>query len=148
MSGQVATRSLIRMRKSASIQEAARLMCDMSMGALGVDDDEHGFVGLITERDLMWAVAQGKDPLETRVKEIVNDFPIVVDAPISSEEAARRMISGHVRHLIIRDNDDLRILSMRDLLTRFVNSPTAEGSTQAASGKELHRMFGAAFVRK
>src|SRR5680860_1029417 len=72
----VPTRSLIRIRGSASIQEAAQLMCDMSMGALGVDDVEHEFLGLVTERDLMWAAALGKDPIETPVKEIVNDFPI------------------------------------------------------------------------
>lgn len=85
------------------LKGAAQLMCDMSMGALGVNNPDHNFIGLITERDLMWAVAQGKDPFETRVKDVVNDFPIVVDAPISADDAARRMMSGHVRHLIVGD---------------------------------------------
>ncbi len=57
-------RSLIRIRRSATLEDAARLMCDMSMGALGVDDADHRFVGLVTERDLLWGhgARQGLGP--------------------------------------------------------------------------------------
>src|SRR5665809_136325 len=83
----------------ATLEEAARLMCDMSMGALGVDDADHHFVGLVTERDLLWAMAQGKDSGQTTVGDVVNDFPLVVHGPISSAKAAERLMSAHVRHL-------------------------------------------------
>ncbi|HZJ51737.1 MAG TPA: CBS domain-containing protein [Actinomycetota bacterium] len=142
----VPTRSLIRIRGSASIQEAAQLMCDMSMGALGVDDVEHEFLGLVTERDLMWAAALGKDPIETPVKEIVNDFPIVVDGPITGEVAARRMRSGHIRHLIVRETEDLRIVSMRDLLPDCLDGLDSTTPGHMASASEMGKMFGVALA--
>ena len=85
--GVITTRSLIRIRASTTLEDAARLMCDISMGAIGIDDEDQHFVGLVTERDLLWAMAQGKDPGGTTLSEVVNDFPIVVDGPITSEEA-------------------------------------------------------------
>lgn len=142
------THSLIHIRDSAPIQEAAQLMCDLSIGALGVNDTDQEFVGLITERDLMWAQAQGRDPAETAVKEILNDFPIVVDAPVSTEDAAKRMMSGHVRHLLVNDNDELRIVSMWDLLVAEVEASGSESSKHVASAAEMRRMFGSTFINR
>ena len=135
------THSLIRIRKSATLQDAAHLMCDMSMGALGVDDDGHQFQGLITERDLIWAVAQGKDPCLVHVEEIMNHDPVIVEGPITLTRAAQRMRAAHVRHLIVRSpGGPLRIVSIRDLLETFEGP--ADEPVHAASAAELHRMFG------
>ena len=138
--GTVQTRDLLRIRGSASIKDAAQLMCDMSYGALGVDDDQHGFRGLITERDLLWAVARGLSPEETLLTEIVNDFPIVVDGPIGPEEALSKMASSHVRHLLVKEGDALRILSMRDLMVAHLDH--VEAGHTFASAAELRRMVG------
>ena len=139
------TRSLIRIRESAALEDAARLMCDMSIGALGVDDADHRFIGLVTERDLLWAMAQGKDSALTTVGDIVNDFPIVVDGPISSEKAAERMMSAHVRHLLVREGDRLGIVSLRDVVRRSLVDSSSTCS-HTASSAELRRMFGKAFL--
>ena len=149
MSAHVApTHSMIRIRGTASIQAAASLMCDLSRGALGVDGPDHEFIGLITERDLLWALAQGKDPIETAVKEVVNDFPIIIDGPISPIQAAKRMRAGHVRHLIIRYHEDLHVLSMRDLLSEFLDELGSAGVEHPASLSELRQMFGAGFMSR
>ncbi len=136
----VQTRDLLRIRGSSSIKDAAQLMCDMSYGALGVDDEQYGFRGLVTERDLLWAVARGLPPEDTTLAEIVNDFPIVVDGPIGPEEALGKMASSHVRHLLIREGDDLRVLSMRDLMVAHLEH--AERGHTFASAAELRKMLG------
>ena len=138
-------RSLIRIRESAALKDAARLMCDMSMGALGVDDADHRFIGLVTERDLLWAMAQGMESGQTTVGDIVSDFPIVVDGPISHEEAAERMMSAHVRHLLVREGDRLGIVSLRDVVRRSLIDSSFTCSHRASSA-ELRRMFGKAFL--
>lgn len=140
------THPLIRIRDSASIQDAAKLMCDMSMGTLGVDNHEHEFIGLITERDLMWAMAQAKDPVETAVKDVVNDYPIVVHGPVSNIEAARRMRTAHLRHLIVRSRGELRIVSMRDLMNGFIGDHETVARPHTTSASELRRMFGDSFA--
>ena len=113
---------LIRIRGSASLREAAQLISDLSIGALGVDGPGHEFIGLFTERDLAWSIAQGRDPEETHVEQVVNDLPIVVEGPISIEAAARKMSDAHVRHLLVKEDDDLRIVSMRNLIRDYVDS--------------------------
>ncbi len=120
MTTRVQTHPLISMRSEATVQDAARLMADFSIGALGVLDADKRFIGIITERDLSWFVAQAKDSQETTVGEIANDFPVVVDGPIDDATAIERMRSARVRHLIVRERDDFRIVSMRDYLSTLV----------------------------
>ena len=118
MTATVQTHPLISIRSEATVQEAARLMADCSIGALGVFGDTKQFRGIITERDLSWFVAQARDASATRVAEIVNDFPVVVDGPIEDDEALARMQSARIRHLLVREGDDFRIVSMRDYVLR------------------------------
>lgn len=110
------THPLISMRDSETVSEAARLMADFGMSAIGVLDDRQRFSGILTERDITWLVAQGKVASEILLKEVVNDFPVIVDAPVSEAEALEQMAKANIRHLIIRDGQDHRIISMRDLV--------------------------------
>src|SRR5687767_13758257 len=111
MSTTVDTRPLISMHSSASVQEAAQLMNDCSIACVGVLDGDKNFAGIITERDITAFVSLGKDPTASLVVEIVNDFSVVVDGPVSDESALERMRSAHIRHLIVKDDGDFRVLS-------------------------------------
>lgn len=119
------THPLISMRDSETVSEAARLMADCGISAIGVLDDRRRFTGILTERDITWLVAQGKVASEILLKEVVNDFPVIVDAPISEAEALEGMAKAHIRHLIVRDGEDYRIISMRDLVLphRLIDEP-------------------------
>ena len=119
----VQTHRLISIRAEATVQDAARLMADCSIGALGVLNTEKKFEGIITERDLAWFVAQAKDPEGTRVSEIVNDFPVVVEGPIDDADAIEQMKTSRIRHLIVQEGNDYRILSMRDFFSIDLAQP-------------------------
>lgn len=110
----IKTNPLISIRSDATVKEAASLMSDCSIGAIGVLDEHRRFAGIVTERDLTWFVAQGRDAHETRITEIVNDFPIVVEGPLEDRDALERMRRGRVRHLLVKTGDDVRIVSLRD----------------------------------
>lgn len=112
MTTKLETHPLISTRASETVSEAARLMSDYDIGAIGVLGDIKRFVGIFTERDLTWLVAQGKVASEILLEEVVNDFPVVVDAPISEQDARERMARAHIRHLIVRDRDDYRMSPM------------------------------------
>lgn len=116
MTGDLETHPLVSMKSSETVSEAARLMSDCGMSAIGVLDDDRRFAGILTERDITWLVAQGKVASETLLSDVANDFPVVVEAPISEQEARERMARAHIRHLIVKDRDDYRIVSMRDLV--------------------------------
>jgi signal-transduction protein with cAMP-binding, CBS, and nucleotidyltransferase domain len=131
MANKVLTHLLISIRADATVQDAANLMVDCSIGALGVFNAEKEFAGIITERDLSWFVAQAKDPEGTRVSAIVNDFPVVVEGPIDDADAIDQMKTSRVRHLIVREGKDYRILSMRDFFSiDLAQAPVPVGSRE------------------
>lgn len=113
----VETHPLISIRSTAKVADAAKLMADCGMGAVGVLDKKRQFLGIFTERDLANFVGRGCDPGAVKLTEVVNDFPVVVDGPLSSDEAAERMKRSRIRHLLVREGDDYRIVSMRDLFS-------------------------------
>lgn len=118
----VDTHPLISIRSKATVQEAASLMADCSIAAIGVLDNEKRFAGIVTERDLAWFVAQGRDPKISLLAEIANDLPVVVQGPIDDRAAIDRMRLAHVRHLIVQEGDDHRILSIRDFASLLVEA--------------------------
>jgi CBS domain-containing protein len=91
-------------------------MADCSIGALGVLDPNQEFSGIVTERDLSSFVAHGENPSETLIADITNAVPVIVQGPIQDSDALDRMCKSHVRHLIVREGDDFRIVSIRDVV--------------------------------
>lgn len=114
--GAMETYSLIGIVSSAHLNDVARVLTDKNIGALGVyAHNAHDLVGVVTERDLVHALARGLDPEQTAVTEVMTGSPIVAEGPISRWEAARLMHEGDVRHLIVRDGEGHRIVSIRDI---------------------------------
>lgn len=113
----VETYPLISIHSTAKVADAAKLMADCGMGAVGVVDKEHKFIGIFTERDLADFVGRGCDSNAVLLAAVVNDFPVVVDGPLSPGEAAEHMSRSRIRHLIVKEADEYRIVSMRDLFS-------------------------------
>jgi CBS domain-containing protein len=76
----------------------------------------HRLVGIVTERDVVTAIADGADPATTRVADYMTDRPVTVRPDEDVEVAVRRMAELGVRHLPVVDGNRLvGVLSMRDL---------------------------------
>ena len=133
MATTIQTHPLISIRSDATVQEAAALMADCSIAALGVLDSEKEFAGILTERDLAWFVARAQDPVAMIVADISNDFPVVVEGPIEDAAALETMRKSRIRHLIVHEGNDYRILSMRD----FVANSRARGSSDPSTARDV-----------
>src|SRR5680860_1573876 len=117
MTTKVQTHPLISIRSDASVQEAARLMADCSIGALGVLGSNKEFVGIITERDLSWFVAQAKDAVGTTVAGIVIRTQLLTGVPAILEAS---------RNASTRERTDAEIRAvLQELLDREVNRSIA-----------------------
>ncbi len=114
---------LVRLEPSATIAEAARAMSDHHVGAVVVVD-EHGLVGIFTERDMVErVVAAGRPPGETRLADVMTRRPLWITPQTSVREALRTMKEHHLRHLpVMRDGTVIGVVSVRD----FLPSETAE----------------------
>lgn len=99
-----------------SLADAATRMRDHGVGSLVVLDGEE-LAGILTERDLLWAMADGAAAHVTRVSTYMSAPPIVVSPDTDLVEAGRLMVKHDVRHLPVVAVGQLRgMVSARDLL--------------------------------
>ena len=73
--------------------------------------------GIVTERDITnKVVAEGREPLSTKLGDIMTPDPITVAPQDSPLQALQMMQFYHVRHLLVLDDGQVvGIVSMRDL---------------------------------
>jgi CBS domain-containing protein len=110
------TKDVLTVDPSASIGEAAEKMQAANVGAVVVLEDFVRIVGIITERDLMRAVASRARAAEARVRQWMTSDPVTVEPELPLEEALEMMFDRHFRHLpVVKDGRPLGIVSLRDL---------------------------------
>lgn len=99
-----------------TLQEAAIEMRRLDIGSLAVLDDGR-LEGIITERDLVRAIADGLDPRMAPVARYMSGDPLVADPRDGAEEVAARMVTLGVRHLpVLLDGDVVGMVSIRDIV--------------------------------
>jgi len=87
---------------------AAYLMKHAGTTALVVLDAKTGHpVGIITEADITHAVADGKDPNEVRIHDLMTPDPTIINTTASIRDAAIIMTRGHFRHLPVTSDSGL-----------------------------------------
>src|SRR5207248_10170446 len=97
--GEVMTRDVLAVDPTATIGEAAEMMMDAGVGAVVVVEDMVRLVGIVTERDILMAVAQRARAAEARVWQWMTERVITIDPETTVDEAARMMFEKHFRHL-------------------------------------------------
>jgi CBS domain-containing protein len=86
-----------------TVQEAARLLAHDKRGVLAVAEADH-LEGLLTTSDILnRVVAQGRNPVETRVREVMSPRPYVCRADDSDKTAMRVMRDHDVKQLPVVD---------------------------------------------
>lgn len=90
-------------RADHTVQEAARLLANDKQGILAVADSDR-LEGLLTTSDIMnRVVAQGRNPAETRVREVMSSRPYTCHADDSDKTAMRVMRDHDVKQLPVVD---------------------------------------------
>lgn len=110
--------------------QAAERMHDRAVGTLVIKDKTGRPVGIVTDRDLVQRVmAQGKDPHQTLVAEIMTTDPVRTYQDASIESAVALMRSGGFRRLPVVNHHDklVGLLSLDDVLLLLCEEFTAIG---------------------
>lgn len=110
------TRDVRLARPDQSIREIARLMAELDIGAVPVEENDR-LVGMITDRDIaVRAVAEGRGP-DTKVSDVMSRDIKYCYEDQSIDEVTRNMADIRVRRLPVvnRDKRLVGILSLGDL---------------------------------
>jgi len=111
----------------ASIYEAAEKMSHLDIGPLPVCDGER-LVGMLTDRDItVRAVAAGRDPVTTQVREVMTPDVVYGFDDQDIQDAARLMEQYQIRRLPVlnRSKRLVGIVSLGDLAVHPGNQPLA-----------------------
>ena len=112
-------RDVLTVEPSDTIGEAAEKMNAANVGAVVVMEDMVRIVGIVTERDLLRAVASRARAAEARVRQWMTADPLTIEPETSVEDAARIMFEHNFRHLpVVKDGRALGIVSLR-ILSRW-----------------------------
>lgn len=100
-----------------TLRDAAGAMCRRGVGAAVVFDPDAPGPGVITERDILRAIGNGKNPDDECVADHLTSNLTFASPDWSLEQAAAAMVRGGFRHLVVVDRGELSgILSMRDIV--------------------------------
>jgi CBS domain-containing protein len=114
---EVMNKSVVTVDPTASIGEAAEKMIEAGVGAVVVMEDMARIVGIVTERDLMRAVAQRARAAEAKVRQWMTESVVTIEPDTKIKDAAKMMFERNFRHLPVVNKDGrlMGIASLRRL---------------------------------
>ncbi|MFI7666411.1 CBS domain-containing protein [Nocardia sp. NPDC049526] len=121
-------------RSSDSVVEAAKLMKQLSVGALPICGEDNRLKGILTDRDIVVKVlAENKDPIGVKAGELAEGTPITVQASTDADEVLNVMAVHQIRRVPVLDGDQLvGIVAQADVAVALGNADTG-GVVEAVS---------------
>jgi CBS domain-containing protein len=136
-------REPIVISENATVRDAVNLMARENVGLLVIVNNAGKPIGVISERDVIRALASGKD-LNARVTEVGTVGRLITISPRDSiYKAALLMNDNKIRHLVVMDGDKLRgVISIRDIISeervvsRLAELAEVRPETEAVGGAD------------
>jgi CBS domain-containing protein len=129
---EVMTEDPVVLPKDATIVEAARLMRDHGIGDVIVTDGDRA-QGIVTDRDIVVrAVAEGSDPGQVRVEDVLSGDLAAVTPEDSVERAIALMREKAIRRVpVVESGKAVGVVSIGDLaIERDADSALADISEE------------------
>jgi CBS domain-containing protein len=127
--GPLTTRAVLTVNEEDTLRDAAVGMVERGVGSAVVLVDRKP-VGIVTDRDVMRAYAQGVDGPARNVADYLSRRLLTAPATMSVREAAQIMRDRGFRHLVVVDDDGalVGVFSMRDLVVGLLQEIQATAS--------------------
>ena len=107
----------LTMGPEESVVEAAKAMLEKGYGSVLVVEDGK-LVGIVTERDLLYALSHGDAGVKMKLADVMTEDPIVIKKNENIVDAINLMKEAGVRHLPVVDEKGrpVGVISFRDVL--------------------------------
>jgi CBS domain-containing protein len=124
-------RRVATIRADATVTDAVDMLRQYGIGALVVSDDGAGVDGMLSERDIVFALARfGADFLDFPVADIMTRAVVTCAPEDSVAELMAEMTNRRIRHLPVVRNDRLcGIVSIGDLVKSRLDEIEYEASS-------------------
>ncbi|HXL43798.1 MAG TPA: CBS domain-containing protein [Gaiellaceae bacterium] len=110
------TGAVVSVAPEDTLGEAAERMAEDGVGSAVVLDSGR-LIGILTERDLLRAVAGRVHTSEARVREWMTVDPMTATEATSADEAMRTMLEQGFRHLpVVEEGRTIGVVSLRELM--------------------------------
>ncbi|MCE3292598.1 MAG: histidine kinase [Arthrobacter sp.] len=111
-----------------TLEQAARKMKELDVGALPICGEDNRLKGMLTDRDIaIKCVAEGGDPRTAKAGDFGEGKPVTIGADDTIEEAIRTMQEHQVRRLPVIDGHDLvGMLSQADIARNYPEERVGE----------------------
>jgi CBS domain-containing protein len=120
------SRDLLSVGPGDGLEEVAQRMVDRDVGAVLVMEGD-SLVGILTERDVLRAVAAGLQD-DTVVSDWMTRDPDTMSPDDTTQHAAVLMIHGGFRHMPLMEGDEVvGMLSIRDLMRVVLDNAAPRG---------------------
>lgn len=101
----------------ASLLEASRVMFERGVGSVLIVDGEGRLAGIVTERDVLYALARGLACRGGRVVDVMTRNPVTVSPDDDLGLAVEKMREVNVRHMpVVEGGKPVGMVSVRDIL--------------------------------
>ena len=120
--GQLAARLVAVISAEATLHEVCRKLAAIEGGALPVSDKGGAIVGLVTERDIVNALAQGAYLDSTTAGDVASQGIVWIAPEATCADAVNAMVAGGTRHLGVGGPDAPMFISARDLLRAMADA--------------------------
>jgi CBS domain-containing protein len=120
--GAITDRPVVFVDADATLRDAAELLDRETIGVAIVRGT--GSTSLISERDIVRALAEGAHPDRERVGNVATLDVEVIESTEPIMRAARKMLDNQIRHLpVLRGDRIIGVVSVRDVLTAVISTP-------------------------
>lgn len=111
-------RDVVTMRPTATLRDVVDMLAAKHIGALVVTDDDNRIAGILSERDVVRAVARhGADALEDPVGNFMTKDVVTATEDATVLSVVGKMSSGRFRHMpIVADGKLVGIVSVGDAI--------------------------------
>lgn len=136
----IITWPVITVAPHATLREAAQLVHKENIGALVVLPEDGAPLGIVTERDIVRALAEGAVPDEVWAGDVMSEDPRYATPGATIRTVVHEMLACGVRHLPVMDEGEIvGLVAARDALRVLADAVPVRPAHHAGNGRAVER---------